>query len=248
MRGRTERRPLGAKDANTHGVSRSTSPYKDSSSKSRSGSFSPVRIERPKSTKLDSNESLGMGLGKLSPSKRSSLGTVSPTKKLKPSKGFQIYEDRTNYRDTLEGLEAMAVTNIQNKENEPFVSSSPGKENLSPARRSAKRAALSDLRIDEYPGYIQVAEPRTNGVLAPKHQLKQSFMFRPSSSTKRAAIPSFITPPKKNRIQYKYIGSLNSQQPDPEVRSRTDLDTGVVRKLTFDIQSDSIASYETRKK
>ncbi|KAG7829798.1 hypothetical protein KL942_002065 [Ogataea angusta] len=255
MRGRTERKPLGAKDTNIHGVSRSTSPYKHNSSKSRSGSLSPVRLDKSSPSKFDSSESLASGLIRLSPGKRPSGGLSSPTKKHRAHKEFLIYEDHTNYRDALDSLESMTVTNVENKENEnPRSNMCQDIENRSPQRLSKKRSALADLRIHQYPGYIQTFETNEagrSGILAPKHQLTQGFMMNTtdvSTSTKRTAVPSFVTPPKKNRIHYKYIQSLNKVDQARSVRSRTDIDVHEVRKLTFDLHDDSIARYQDAQK
>ncbi|KAG7723775.1 hypothetical protein KL933_005348 [Ogataea haglerorum] len=255
MRGRTERKPLGAKDTNIHGVSRSTSPYKHNSSKSPSRSLSPVPIDKSSPSKFDSSESLASGLVRLSPGKRPSGGLNSPTKKHRAHKEFQIYEDHTNYRDALDSLESMAVTNVENKENEnPRSNKCKEIENRSPQRSATKRSALADLRIHEYPGYIQTFETNEagrSGILAPKHQLTQGFMMNTAgvnASTKRTAVPSFVTPPKRNRIHYKYIESLNKVDQARPVRSRTDLDVHEVRKLTFDLHDDSIARYQDAQK
>lgn len=130
------------------------------------------------------------------------------------------------------------------------------KENSGGYMGVSKRKAshpLDDLTITSYPGYLSTntnmgGEPL--GSLRPLGDMTQlrepwyTNKFSEGSNDKRLPVPSFVTPPKRDRVKsYKFVDSIDNASLDEIIRGTTDdlelLNGKVKRQLDF-IHSDII--------
>ncbi|CCH42048.1 APC/C-CDH1 modulator 1 [Wickerhamomyces ciferrii] len=195
---------------------------------------------------------------KLSPSKSNNLrysnsnspsrsrSSNSPTKKplssssllIKSQPNFKIFEDPKDYSTEL------YLSTIKINDENDYLNS---KENLEPKRslpisnleiesplkkQCNKRSPLQDLNIQEYPGFIEYTRtPRIQN----SYQLDTKW-----SNSNMKQIPSFITPPKNDRI--KYISFTDDFKNDLGIKrsnSLSDVDVSrPVKKLVFGIHKD----------
>lgn len=202
------RQPLASKSTNVQ-RSRSSSPLKRSDSPTKKTLFST------------------------SPTKKQRYSPIKNQPNLKHPSTFTIYQDNSfNKKDYLKSLNSDSIIPnfnkfdiSSNKENENLIVKSKNInlnieniENnklinkLNNKSTSKKRKPLSDLNINNYPGFI------TLGPLKPLSKIEQlnepwstnSFSSNSFSNRKRLLIPSYITPPKRNRIKhYKFISTCN---------------------------------------
>lgn len=207
-----KRQPLATKSTNIQ-RSRSSSPLKRSDSPTKKTLFSTSPTKKQRYSPIKNQPSL---------------------KYPSASNTFTIYQDNSfNKNDHLKSLSSDSI--IPNF-NEFDISSNKENENLTLKSKNLnlnlnsdnenieynklinksllrKRNPLSDLNINNYPGFI------TLGPLKPLSKIQQlkepwstnSFSLNSSSNRKRLLIPSYITPPKRNRIKhYKFISTYNN--------------------------------------
>lgn len=194
------------------------SPAKDNRSFSPRRSISPQRSVSPVSPKRS-----------ISPEKAdSNISNFFKNKEI-PQLGFTIFSDDKDYSTELQLASNLKVTtqdendNTYNKEN---VNITPVIRNLLTSRRKV----LGDLNIKVYSGFIKFPK---EGEITPDIQLTETW-----TNNKQIRIPSYVTPPRKDRI--KYISFENEKiKPKKRSNSQSDIDTRkVVKKLVFDIHKD----------
>lgn len=197
----------------------------------KENSVSPKKAspKRPSSFALDNNVSL-------SPTKKLKSNTT-PALKHQPNstlKSFKIFEDPGDYNKKLRSKfeEALKICDLapETKENIfPFVGRQQEDQHI-PSENvfddkipqkllKGQRRPLYDLSIIDYPGYAQVLQYRkSSGVLSPKSQLMNSWMLkfgpsrRHSTRAPKIRMPSFVTPPKKSGLRFRYISSLDQRK------------------------------------
>lgn len=221
-----QRRPLALKPTNSNiQRSRSSSPLKrsDSPTKVTLYSTSPTKRARLSPTKKLQNSSATSEFvifqdDSPSPTKSSSL---TPTSSLIPVfNDISISNSNTNNKENnLSIQESKQLLEEQNKENpsHPDTNISHTTVSIRQSRSSSHtRIPLSDLNIHAFPGYFH------NGPLKPLQPLQQlnepwytnQFSKKQQRSIhKRLLVPSYVTPPKRNRVHcYKYISNMNTSR------------------------------------
>ncbi|CDK24576.1 unnamed protein product [Kuraishia capsulata CBS 1993] len=162
---------------------------------------------------------------------------------------FTIYKDETDYRVNKPTGRLGGVTD--DKENTKITrqrSHSPSKE--SPKKRrervagaSRSQLPLQDLDIRLYPGYIQYHDTSDSmqGILQPKTQLTSSWMVKFDSQGRKIKLPSYLTPPRKDRtVNLQYVTSLDADvRTEAILRKRSSsLSQHAVKRLDFTIYED----------
>lgn len=222
------RTPLALKDSNVYGSassSRRSSPLKSSPLKAPFSHLGDLQT--------GSLESLSSSLRQencISPSKRHQPSAFniqapqSPSKKLRleqeePQETFHIYEDPEDYGANLRSRFSHEVNvssvPVEDKENsmQLGINRESNSENALNDRipqtlYNHVRSPLTDLPITDFPGFMQDEnESKGSGILHPKCQLKNSWVFNFDKPGK-FMIPSFVTPPKKRYIDCRYVTSL----------------------------------------
>lgn len=172
--------------------------------------------------------------GLLSPKKRLSPTKIVPKSPIKrqqrisPVKrqtlAFEIYQDNQEYEPKKLNFDLDQLDLNHDKENPAndrkyndntaFEDGEEDKENASPKRLSTREhRPLTDISIMQKPGYIQLNSD-TGRVLNERIQLNEPWYSNQFSTStknwKQLNIPSYVTPPKLDRIKhYKYIGSID---------------------------------------
>jgi hypothetical protein len=171
---------------------------------------------------------------------RASSRTPSPTKqqsnvsnffqnKQIPQLGFTIFSDDKDYSTEQQIATSLKVSEqdendyTYNKENINFDQIARG-TTISP------RKVLKDLNIAQFPGAVEY--PR------PGQATKQTQLDIPWTNNNQIRIPSYVTPPRKNRTKYVSF-ECDRIKPLKRSNSQSDLDPlKVVKKLVFDIHKD----------
>lgn len=210
-------------------LSRTPSPTKSPNRLALSSKDGNVRLSSPK-------KSLG-STPRLSPTRPRSSLSKSPSRspstksvlssKPTPSLGFTIYNDPKDYSTEL----YLSSVKLQAEEND-FIGN---KENIEPkgsndAKTAHLRKPLVDRDIRENPGYIEYT------TLPRKHNLYQLDTLWTNSNV--VQIPSYVTPPRKDRVKYLSMGS-EKETVMKRSSSLNDFNSErVVKKLVFDIHKD----------
>lgn len=228
------RQPLAVKSTNVQ-RSRSTSPLKRIDSPTKKSAFTSSPTKKARS----------------SPAKRELLHTPSLNHPSVQEQSFTIFQDSTYARNQSASkspassprhiIPIFQDTHLSDKENgsdNKLDTQSDNKENIqimapcipNPNQRQSTHArkALIDLNINSFPGYIH------EGPLQPLmqiQQLKEPWSTNSFSNSvkpgKRLMVPSYVTPPKRNRVRvYKYVSDSNSHTQVknllPKLKSRDD--------------------------
>lgn len=210
------RHPLAAKSTNVQ-RSRSTSPLKRvesptkksvlSSSPSKKARFSPIKKELPMTTSLNRPSAKPFNIFQDSSYARTEHTSSSSSSS--PRHLIPIFRD-ANLSDKENEGSSVLDTQSENKENLHLPASCiPPHRQIRPSRT---RKPLTDLNINSFPGYVH------QGPLKPLvqiHQLKEPWSTNSFSNIskpmKRLMVPSYITPPKRNRVHlYKFVSDSNS--------------------------------------
>ncbi|ODV74537.1 Acm1p CYBJADRAFT_172508 [Cyberlindnera jadinii NRRL Y-1542] len=175
-----------------------------------------------------------------SPSKSPSKSpTRSPTKsqqqvidgglftKPVPKLGFKIFEDATDYTN----VQRIATASICD-ENDVVLD----KENRTPCRevKRHKRAPMKDLNIAQFPSYIHyhAHNSRLGDGATGTYLLDTKW-----TGDGKIVIPSYVTPPRKDRVRYITMGTNNASV--KRSHSETDLQKDkAVKRLVFSIHDD----------
>ncbi|ANZ77632.1 BA75_04617T0 [Komagataella pastoris] len=207
----------------------------NSRSRSRSRSNSPTKLfgsVTPSRTRSRSNtRSLSVSPTKETLIPSSTLQQTNPSELLrsgpnefrKRSPSFTIYQDDCYYRDTLQYTQDNEVAPVDDSDKEN-VGTTQKKDITQPEVLSSQRSPLSDLSIYQFPGFMNLhnADDKSSlSVLRPKTPLTTTWMISTENKSKKLYIPSFITPPKRNRV-IKYVSSLNNKHKGPKRLDFTD--------------------------
>lgn len=228
------RQPLAVKSTNVQ-RSRSTSPLKRAESPTKKSVFtsSPTKKARssPEKRELSSTPTLKhpsiqeqpFTIFQDSTYARNESASKSPTSS--PRHIIPIFQD-AHLSDKENGPDNSLDTQSENKENIHITT--PCISPLSQRQSVHARKALTDLNINTFPGYIH------EGPLKPLmqfQQLREPWSTNSFSNSvkpgKRLMVPSYVTPPKRNRVRlYKYVSDSNSHTQVknllPKLKSRDD--------------------------
>ncbi|GAV27406.1 hypothetical protein PMKS-000873 [Pichia membranifaciens] len=205
------RQPLAVKSTNVQ-RSRSTSPLKRAESPTKKSVFtsSPTKKARssPEKRELSSTPTLKhpsiqeqpFTIFQDSTYARNESASKSPTSS--PRHIIPIFQD-AHLSDKENGPDNSLDTQSENKENIHITT--PCISPLSQRQSIHARKALTDLNINTFPGYIH------EGPLKPLmqfQQLREPWSTNSFSNSvkpgKRLMVPSYVTPPKRNRVQDRY--------------------------------------------
>ncbi|KAG0679825.1 hypothetical protein C6P40_001301 [Pichia californica] len=239
-----KRQPLASKSTNLQ-RSRSTSPLKRSQSPTKNSIYSSSPTKKNRISPIKNLPQLNHPLSSSS-SLSSSSFTIFQDKSYNRHNNNSI-NNNNNSPKTKSIIPIFENTQISsNKENE-FIDNNDSttvrkieinnKENPSLLNNThnthtqIKRLPLSDLNINQYPGYIHIGPHQP---LSQLQQLNEPWSTNTFSNldlnlnlnsnsnsnsnnkfnhNKRILVPSYITPPKRNRVHlYKYISSTTSNQ------------------------------------
>lgn len=154
--------------------------------------------------------------------------------------GFSIFQDPIDYRDEKAGLapQLQQLMLDDDKENGVMMDVS--------ALERKRSLPLDDLTITSHPGFISIGDDE--GPLGEKKQLRDPWysnkMERSYRGRERLPIPSFVTPPKRDRVKsYKFVQSVDKVQRSlDEVIEKAPVDDLVLEDDTVKRQLDFIHS------